>query len=105
MLNAATTMDGIFTGVKEIAEICGGGIRAGSLVLIEGQTKTGKSALSQHLAYSTLRSNGNGVAYYTTKYNVNGLITQMDSLSLYAQHDFVTDRFRIYPLSLTLLHP
>lgn len=99
MLNAATTMDDIFTGVKEIAELCGGGIRAGSLVLIEGQTKTGKSVLSQHLAYSTLRSNGNRVAYYTTYNSIASLITQMDSLSLVVQHDFATDRLRIYPVS------
>ena len=99
MLNATTTMDSRLTGVKDIAEVLGGGIRTGSLVIIEGESKSGKSVLSQHLAHGALHFDDNAVAYYTSGGNFNDLIAQMDSMSLYVLHEFVTDRLRIYPLS------
>ena len=99
MLNAATTMDARLTGVKDIADILGGGIRAGSLVIIEGESGSGKSVLSQHLAHGALHFDDNAIAYYTSDGNFNDLIAQMDSMALYVLHEFVTDRLRIYPLS------
>ncbi len=36
MLGMTTTMDAVITGVRDIAEALGGGIRENSLVLIEG---------------------------------------------------------------------
>ncbi len=90
----------ILTGVREIDEKLGGGIPMGSLGLIEGQPDSGKSVLSQHLAYGGLVSAQIGVAYYTTENTIKSLIAQMDSLSLFTKDYFLTDNFRIYPMTL-----
>ena len=94
-----TKKDVVQTGVREIDEKLGGGIPIGSLGLIEGQADSGKSVLSQHLAYGALTSSFS-VAYYTTENSVRSLITQMDSLSLFTVDYFLTDKFRIYPLTI-----
>ena len=98
MLGTATTMDAATTGVKDIAEALGGGIRECSLVLIEGEAKAGKSVLSQYIAYGALCSRESAVVYYTMDNSIEDLITQMDSISLYVRQDFATDRLRIYTL-------
>ncbi|HEY90223.1 MAG TPA: flagellar accessory protein FlaH [Dehalococcoidia bacterium] len=91
----------IKTGVREVDEKMGGGIPVGSLGLIEGQSDAGKSVLCQHLAYGALTCSEISAAYYTTENTVKSLIAQMDSLSLEASDFFLTDRFRIYPLTLS----
>jgi flagellar protein FlaH len=98
MLGMTTTSDPGTTGVRDIAEALGGGIHEGSLVLIEGESRTGKSVLCQHIAYGVLHSKGSLVAYYSTEYNSETLVAQMDSMSLDTRHDLVTDRFRIYKM-------
>jgi flagellar protein FlaH len=100
MLSMATTNDPSKSGVRDIAGALGGGIKDGSLVLIEGESKTGKSVLSQHIAYGVLRSKECSVAYYSTEYDADALIVQMDSMSLETGHDLVIDRFRVYQLGL-----
>ena len=40
MLRMSTAQEAINTGVKEISEALGGGIREGSLVFIEGEAKS-----------------------------------------------------------------
>ena len=96
---AADKKDVILTGVREVDEKLGGGIPVGSLGLIEGHSDAGKSVLCQHLAYGALNSRIR-VAYYTTENTVRSLIAQMDSLSLFTLDYFLTDYFRIYPLTL-----
>jgi len=100
MTTEATKKNLIVTGVREVDEKMGGGIPVGSLALIEGQSDSGKSVLCQHLAYGTLGISQGSVAYYTTENTVRSLISQMDSLSLGTLDYFLTDRFRIYPLTL-----
>ena len=90
----------ILTGVREVDEKLGGGIPIGSLALIEGQSDAGKSVLSQHLAHGALGSAQASVAYYTTENTVKSLIAQMDSLAMCTRDHFLTDRMRIYPLTL-----
>jgi archaellum biogenesis ATPase FlaH len=92
MLGMTTTSDPGTTGIKDIAEALGGGLRENSLILLEGEPRTGKSVLSQHIAYGIMSSRGSAVTYFTTE----ALIDQMDSMSLETRHDVVTDRFRIY---------
>ncbi len=87
MLGMVTTENAINTGVKEIAEALGGGIREGSLVFIEGEAKSGKSVLSQYIAWGVLCSRESSVACYTTDGSAEALINQMDSLALYARKD------------------
>ena len=100
MLRMATTDTAITTGIKEISEALGGGIRRGSLVLIEGESRTGKSVLTQHLAHGTLNSREYSVVYYTAEYNLEELLAQMASMSLDVRHDFATDRLRVYTIGL-----
>jgi len=98
MLGMTTTSDPGTTGVRDIAEALGGGIHEGSLILVEGEARSGKSVLCQHIAYGVLHAKGSPVAYYSTDYNSETIVTQMDSMSLDTRHDLVTDRFRIYKM-------
>lgn len=91
--------DVIVTGTRDLDEKLGGGIPIGSLCLVEGHSDAGKSVISQHLAYGALTCTETHVVYYTTENTVRTLIAQMDSLSLYTLDYFLTDRFRIYPLT------
>lgn len=96
MLGMTTTSDPGTTGIKDIADALGGGVRENSLIIIEGAAKTGKSVLSQHIAYGIMSSRGSAVTYFTTDYKPEALIAQMESMSLETRHDIATDRFRIY---------
>ena len=98
MLGLTTTNDPGTTGVKDIAEALGGGIKENSLIMIEGEERSGKSVLTQHIAYGVLHSKGSAVAFYSTDYDAEGLVTQMDSMSLDTRHELGTDRFRVYKL-------
>ena len=100
MAEKTAKKDVIVTGVREVDVKLGGGIPFGSLGLIEGQSDSGKSVLTQHLAYGALTSSQASVAYYTTENTVKSLILQMDSLSLFTLDYFLADRFRIYPITL-----
>jgi flagellar protein FlaH len=90
----------VVTGVSEVDDKLGGGIPAGSLCLVEGDSDAGKSVLCQHLTHGTLGSGHTGVAYYTTENSIKSLIAQMDSLGLFTLDYFLCDHLRIYPLSL-----
>jgi len=98
MLGMTTTSEAATTGMREIAEALGGGIREGSLLMVEGEAKTGKSVICQYITYGILHSRETSVAYFTKKYTPDGLIKQMESISLDISQDVKTDRFRICPL-------
>jgi len=98
MLGMTTTNDPGTTGVKDIAVALGGGIRENSLILIEGEAKSGKSVISRHIAYGVLRSRESSVAYYSAEENSETLLAQMESMSLDARHDLVTDRLRVFKM-------
>ncbi len=89
----------ISMGNTEIDRKLGGGIPAGSLVLIEGQSDAGKSVASQQLTYGGLTSQIS-TAYYTTENTVKSLISQMESLNLDVTDYFLCDRLRVYPLEV-----
>lgn len=98
MLGMTTTTDTVSTGVREIAEALGGGINEGSLIMVEGEAKTGKSVICQYITYGILRSQQTSVAYFTKKYTDEGLVDQMASISLDIGKDMMTDRLRVCPL-------
>ena len=102
MFNATSSMGVSIGGNRDISSVVGGGIFANSLMLIEGESKSGKSIFSQHLAHGALNSKENSVAYYITEKAFDDLIAQMDSLSLDVTHDIATDRLRIHPMSSPL---
>ena len=98
MLGMTTTSDPGTTGVRDIAYALGGGIKENSLIIIEGEAKTGKSVFSQHIAYGILHSKGSAVAYYSSDYNSETLSAQMDSMALKTGHALATDCLRIYKM-------
>jgi archaellum biogenesis ATPase FlaH len=81
MYDAITTMDPGTSGGKSIGAILGGGIQPGSLVIIEGESRSGKSILCQHMAYGALMS-GNLATYYATDQTREELIHQMESFNM-----------------------
>ncbi|MFC1967231.1 ATPase domain-containing protein [Chloroflexota bacterium] len=91
-----TTFESATTGMRDIANALGGGIRRNSLVVIEGESKTGKSVLIQHLTHGALNSGENEIAYYSIDNSVEELIAQMNSMNLHIIKDFVADRMQIY---------
>ncbi len=101
MLGMVTTMDAATTGMKEIAGALGGGIREGSLVIIEGDAKSGKTVLTQHIVHGILSSRECAVAYYTTSESAEELVAQMEFMSLQVGHELVTDRLRVYSMGLS----
>ena len=100
MLKATTTSDPLLSGFNSIAEILDGKLHAGSLMLIEGDKKSGKSILAQHLAHSVLKYRENAATYYVTDCTGTQLAADMASYSLDVSHDCAIDRLRIYKLGL-----
>jgi archaellum biogenesis ATPase FlaH len=88
-------------GVSDIAEAVGGGIREGSLVIVEGGPETGKSVMCQHIAYGVLQSRSCAVAYYSTEHGAEALSEQIESMGMDVRHDLVNDRLRIYKMGST----
>jgi len=58
----------------------GGGVPPGSIILVEGDYGSGKSALSQRLSYGFCETE-RSVTYLSTELTVRGFIDQMHSLS------------------------
>jgi flagellar protein FlaH len=96
MLGMVTTSDPGTSGIKDIAQALGGGIKEGSLMLIEGEAKTGKSVLCQHIAYGVLSTRYTSVAYYSSEYGTDGLIARMGTLALDTRQDLAADHFRVF---------
>lgn len=104
MLGMTTTMEPLVTGVNAIAETLGGGIKEGSLMLVEGEAKAGKSVFVQYVTYGVLNSKSCSVAYYVTEISADALVKNMDSISLWVRHARVTDRFRVFELGKVFEH-
>ena len=83
------------TGAGEIDNKLGGGIPAGSLTLVEGESDAGKSVLLQHFAYGAMMERQK-VAYYSTENKVNGMVRQMESLGLDISDSFLLGEFHIF---------
>jgi len=87
----------ISTGNVELDKKMAGGIPEGSLTLIEGQSESGKSVLTQQLVWGALRD-GRQVAYYTTENTTRSLLRQMKSLNQDITDFFLVGRINIYPM-------
>ncbi|RLG20685.1 ATPase [Methanosarcinales archaeon] len=64
----------------ELEKKLGGGIPPGSLILVEGESGSGKSTICQRLAYGLLEA-GHTVTYISTQLTTKGFINQMYSLN------------------------
>lgn len=87
----------ISTGNSEIDKKMGGGIPAGSLILIEGQSDSGKSVLTQQLIWGSLYDEFN-VVLYTTENTLKSFIRQMTSLSLDVTDFLLLGKLKIFEI-------
>ncbi len=87
----------ISTGNSEIDKKMGGGIPAGSLILIEGQSDSGKSVLTQQLIWGSLYD-GFPVILYTTENTIKSFTRQMTSLSLDISDFLLLGKLKIFEI-------
>lgn len=88
----------ITTGNMEIDKKLGGGIPRGSLILVEGESDSGKSVLTQQMMWGSLFE-GVSVVLYTTENTVKSFIRQMNSLSLEITDFLLMGKIRIFPIT------
>lgn len=98
MFDAKSTMDPTTKGTKAIGYLLGGGIRPGSLLIIDGESRAGKSVVCQHLVYGGLIS-GSLTAYYVTDANQENLIREMESFDMQVMYYYDADKLRVYSVS------
>ena len=89
----------ISAGSDDIDRRIGGGIPYRTLMLIEGESASGKSTLAQQLVWGALESSEKA-AIYTTEQTVQSLVRQMMTLGLDVRDHFLLDRLQIYPISI-----
>ena len=90
----------ISTGSAEIDKKLGGGIPIGSLIIIEGQSDSGKSVFTQQLSWGSLR-NGHRVSMLSTENTVKSMLRHMDSLNLDVLDYVLLGKLKIYPVKAT----
>ncbi|MDA0263838.1 MAG: flagellar accessory protein FlaH [Chloroflexi bacterium] len=89
----------ISAGADDVDRALGGGIPYRTLMLIEGQSSSGKSTLAQQLVWGALQS-GEKAALYTTEQTVQSFLRQMTSLGLDVRDYFLLDLLQVYPISI-----
>ncbi len=89
----------ISAGAEDVDRTLGGGIPYRTLMLIEGQSASGKSTLAQQLVWGALGS-GERAAVYTTEQTVQSFLRQTTSLGLDVRDYFLLDLLQIYPISI-----
>lgn len=87
----------ITTGNSEIDKKMGGGIPQGSLILIEGQSDSGKSVLAQQMIWGSLYDSFH-VILYTTENTIKSFVRQMNSLSLDVTDFLLLSKLRIFEI-------
>ena len=90
----------ISTGNGEIDKKLGGGIPLGSMTLIEGESDSGKSVLSQQMIWGSLYD-GSRAILYTTENTVRSFIRQMASLSLEISDFLLLGKLKVFPISVS----
>ena len=89
----------ISTGSLEIDRRLGGGIPYGTLMLVEGESGSGRSTFAQQLVWGALTS-GEDAAMYATEQTVHSLLRQTESLALDVRDYFLLDHLQIFPISI-----
>lgn len=90
----------ISTGNVEIDKKLGGGIPLGSMTLIEGESDSGKSVLSQQMIWGSLYDD-HRVVLYTTENTVKSFIRQMSSLSLDISDFFLLSKLKVFAIMVS----
>ena len=89
----------VSTGSAEIDKKLGGGIPLGSMTLVEGESDSGKSVISQQMIWGSLYD-GFDVVLYTTENTIKSFNRQMNSLSLDVSDFLLLRKFKIFPISV-----
>ena len=92
----------VSTGSAEIDKKLGGGIPLGSMTLIEGESDSGKSVLSQQMIWGSLYD-GFNVVLYTTENTFKSFVKQMSSLSLEISDFVLLGRLKIFTITASKL--
>jgi len=92
----------VSTGNLEIDTKMGGGIPLGSLTLIDGDSHSGKSVLSQQMIWGSLRD-GFQLSLFTTENTVKSLITQMQSLNIDILDYLLLGKLNVFPMEVAKL--
>jgi flagellar protein FlaH len=92
----------ISTGNFEIDTKMGGGIPIGSLTLIDGDSHSGKSVLSQQMIWGSLHD-GFQLSLFTTENTVKSLITQMQSLNIDILDYLLLGKLKVFPMEVAQL--
>ena len=87
----------ISTGNSEIDKKLGGGVPLGSMTLVEGESDSGKSVLSQQMIWGSLYD-GLEVVLYTTENTVKSFMRQMNSLALDVSDFLLLKKLRVFPI-------
>jgi flagellar protein FlaH len=85
------------TGSDELDKKIGGGIPVGVLTLIEGESDSGKSVLTQTLICGSL-GQGYTVSLYTTENTTRSLLRQMESIGLDVTDFLIFGRLKVYSI-------
>ena len=92
----------ITTGNGEIDKNMGGGIPRASMTLVEGESDSGKSVLTQQLIWGSLYT-GFPVVVFTTENTVKSFIRQMNSLSLDVTDFLLLGRLKVFQVGASRL--
>lgn len=92
----------ISSGNVELDSRMGGGLPAGSLVLVEGGSGSGKSVLTQQIIFGALKDRYR-VGLFTSENSVKSLISQMQSIDLDILDFLLLGKIGIYAMALARL--
>lgn len=81
----------------DLCDRLGGGIPAGSLVVIEGPFGSGKSIISQRVVYGLLE-HGTSISYVSTELTTAGFLNQMESLKYDLTEPLMDERLVFIPV-------
>jgi len=104
MLNVTVAGNLGSTGQKDIADALGGAIKENSLVLIEGESQTGKSVVCQYVAYTAIETKRKSITYYSIDHTVLSIESSMKSISMDISTSIKDHRFLLREMEPAMDH-
>ena len=95
--NSTANLIPLGTQLAPLEKKMSGGLRMGSLSLIEGPSATGKSVSSQYLANGAI-ANNHKVAYFTSQHTPRSLESQVSSIAMDWSEALKLGKLVVYPL-------
>ena len=95
--NASSNLIPLGTQLAPLEKKMSGGLRMGSLCLIEGPSATGKSVISQYIANGAI-ANNHKVAYFTSQHTPRSLESQASSIAMDWSEAIQSENLVVYPL-------